>query len=184
MQFPRPHLSIRVLTALLLLQSFAVCAAKNEKLLYAFLGGSDGMYPTASLIADAQGNLYGTTEAGGELTACQYGATTGCGTVFELVAPSSPTGNWTEVVLYTFSGGADGASPLSALIFDKVGNIYGTTNEGGDIANPNCSNRGCGVVFELSPPNPPGGNWTESVLHTFEFGTDGGFPASPLVFDA
>ena len=116
MQFPRLHLSIRVLTALLLLQSFAVCAAKNEKLLYSFLGGNDGMFPAAPLISDSHGNLYGTTEAGGGLTACQYGATTGCGTVFELVAPSSPTGNWTEVVLYTFSGGADGSVPYLSLI--------------------------------------------------------------------
>ncbi len=87
-------------------------------------------------------------------------------------------------MLYKFSGGADGSVPLAALTFDKVGNIYGTTNEGGDIANPNCSGRGCGVVFELSPPNPPGGNWTETVLHTFESGTDGMFPRSPVVFDS
>jgi len=130
--------------------------------------GIDGYAPFASLIFDATGNLYGTTEVGGASgTGC---GGYGCGTVFEL----SPSGGskWTETVLYSFTGGSDGQAPEASLILDAAGNLYGTTVEGGDFS---------GTVFELTPRNNR--QWTEVQLHVFN-GEDGENPAASLIFDA
>src|SRR5436190_2003791 len=99
-------------------------SAQTLTTLYSFTG-SDGARPYAGLIADASGNLYGTTDNGGA---------SGYGTVFKV----TPTG--TETVLYSFTGGSDGAYPLAGLIADASGNLYGTTYLGG--AN------GYGTVFK------------------------------------
>jgi len=131
-----------------------------ESVLHSFTGGADGSDPVAGLIFDAAGNLYGTAQNGGG-SGCS-GA--GCGVVFKL-APN-PDGTWTESVLYTFTGGADGALTDAGLVFDNAGNLYGTTDAGGS----GCSGLGCGVVFKLAPN--PDGTWTESVLHSFT-GADG-----------
>jgi uncharacterized repeat protein (TIGR03803 family) len=85
------------------------------------------------------------------------------------VAPNSD-GTWTETVLYSFTGGADGASPFSSLIFDAQGNLYGTTISGGS---------GAGVVFKVDPTTRK-----ETVLHSFTGGADGGVPYGSLIFDA
>jgi uncharacterized repeat protein (TIGR03803 family) len=142
----------------------------TESVLYSFTGGSDGGQPSAGLVFDATGNLYGTTNFGGS-TNCNLG----CGTVFEL-APSS--GGWTESVLYTFTGGADGREPYATLLFDTTGNLYGTTLLGGNIGSA-CSS-GCGTVFKLTAAS---GSWTESVVYAFTGGTDGASPYHGLVFD-
>jgi uncharacterized repeat protein (TIGR03803 family) len=118
----------------------------------------DGAFSYASLIFDAQGNLYGTTHNGGG-TGCKN---TGCGIVFELTASG------TENVLYRFSG-ADGAYPFGSLTFDSNGNLYGTTLGGGAY--------GLGTVFELTH----GG--TEKVLHSFSGGADGSGPGANVIFD-
>jgi len=133
---------------------FAVQGGGFETVIHSFTGGSDGGYPHACLIADAEGNLYGTTERGGA-----YGR----GVVFEL----TPAG--TETVLYSFAGGSDGAYPVASLVIDASGNIYGTTEAGGAS--------GLGVVFEIAS----GGG--ESVLHSFG-GRDGAVPLAGLVLDA
>ncbi len=116
----------------------------TETLLYSFgTDNSDGWEPEAGLIFDQSGNLYGTTGEGGSEN-CNYA---GCGTVFEL-SPSG-SGGWTETTLYGFKGDSDGAFPNGGLIFDRSGNLYGTTADGGDTA---CnSGFGCGTAFELSP---------------------------------
>ena len=80
----------------------------TETILYAFGGGSDGAAPAAGLLEDAQGNLYGTTEAGGAA---------GDGTVFTLARPANGLSTWKEVILYSFAGGNDGAEPQSALVW-------------------------------------------------------------------
>src|SRR5205807_6755836 len=97
----------------------------------------------------------------------------GCGTVFSL----SPTsgGGWTETVLYNFTGGSDGANPLTGVVLDAGGNLYGTTRHGGSAS---CV---CGIVYRLSPV--AGGSWTETVLHTFTGGSDGSSPESTVVLD-
>jgi uncharacterized repeat protein (TIGR03803 family) len=138
----------------------------TESVIHSFSGGADGAFPFGSLIFDGRGSLYGTTAFGGS----------GYGTVFKL-SPNS-NGSWTERVLYAFTRGTDGSNPYSGLIFDSSGNLYGTTAFGGSLG---CSSDGCGVVFELSPNS--NGEWTESVLYTFG-GTDGEGPAASLIFDA
>jgi uncharacterized repeat protein (TIGR03803 family) len=120
--------------------------AWTETILYNFAGGNDGSQPYGGLIFDSAGNLYGTTYQGG---------TSNAGNVYELTPGQGDT--WTETVLYSFAGGADGAGPQSDLIFDRSGNLYGTTTGGGSPGN--------GIVFELT--SGQGGVWTETVLHRF-----------------
>ncbi|MGA8491334.1 MAG: choice-of-anchor tandem repeat GloVer-containing protein [Terriglobales bacterium] len=138
----------------------------SENALYSFAGGGDPKLPYAGLIFDKAGNLYGTSE---------FGGTYNQGTVFEITPNSN--GSWTESVLYSFTGSEDGAQPYGSLVFDSSGNLYGTTNFGGDT---NC-NLGCGTVFKLSPGSS---GWTESVLYTFTGGSDGGEPDARVLFDA
>jgi hypothetical protein len=138
----------------------------TEKILYAFPGGAGGSQPEGNLVADTAGNFYGVTDVGGSAH----------GLVYELIHNSD--GSWTPSVLYTFTGGSDGANPIVGLVFDKAGNLYGTTQFGGDTS---CGFSGCGVVFELSPTTS--GPWNETILHTFE-GSDGEDPQAPLIFDA
>jgi len=104
--------------------------------LYAFKGGADGADPIGSLVFDAEGNIYGATQAGGTLT---------YGTIFKL-SPNSD-GSWTESVVYSFRGGSDGAVPTGSLVLDRLGNLYGTTVYGGGGG---CT-YGCGTVFKLTP---------------------------------
>jgi uncharacterized repeat protein (TIGR03803 family) len=160
-----------------------VFPAAGGKALYAFTGGDDGGLPTAPLVADRVGDLYGTTSEGGGSAICMFG----CGTVFKLTAPSSIGGAWTESVVYAFTGESDGSVPYGGLIFDSAGNLYGTTSQGGDMGDVNCMGGnqivGCGTVFELSPPVGSGGAWTEEVLYAFQGGSDGAGPQSSLVFD-
>jgi len=131
----------------------------TESLLYTFAGGDDGANPIGGMILDGAGNLYGTTEEGGN------GGSRG--TVFEL--SPTPSGPWTETQLFVFTGGAGGKFPISSLVFDAAGNLYGSTSQGG---NETICGNGCGVVFELSPTGFVGRPWTETVLHTFAI-TDG-----------
>jgi uncharacterized repeat protein (TIGR03803 family) len=138
--------------------------AWTETVLYSFRGGKeDGSTPHATLVWDGQGNLYGTTLGGG------LGAN---GVVYELSPGSS--GEWTETVLYRFTGGADGGVPFSSLTLDADGNLYGTTTGGGKA--------GLGVLFELTRAS--GNGWTETVLHTFTGNPDGAGPFSAPIFDA
>jgi|HubBroStandDraft_6_1064221.scaffolds.fasta_scaffold00022_4 uncharacterized repeat protein (TIGR03803 family) len=145
----------------------------TETVLYSF--GShpnDGQYPAAGLIFDQQGNLYGTTASGGAAT---------WGTVFELSPPSTAGGPWTESILYNFTGGtSDGAVPLASLVFDKQGNLYGTTKSGGS---GECYGfpGSCGTIFQLSPPSTKGGVWRHRIIHNFGFGADGSYPTAPLI---
>jgi len=113
---------------------FKLTPSGAESTFYSFTGGADGAYPDAGLIFDGAGNLYGVTSGGGIFN-CRGGQ--GCGVIFEL----SPSG--TETVLYSFTGGNDGAFPNGPLVFDGQGNLYGTTSDGGAYGN--------GTVFKLTP---------------------------------
>jgi uncharacterized repeat protein (TIGR03803 family) len=143
--------------ASLLILSFAPGGHAAEKTLHKFQGGSDGAYPHSSLIADAGGNLFGTTNGGGGGTDCQ------CGTIFRLDSKK------TDTVLYAFKGGSDGALPQAGLMEDGAGNFYGTTEFGGSA--------NFGTVFKFATDG------TETVLHTFQGGTDGIAPFSGLIED-
>jgi uncharacterized repeat protein (TIGR03803 family) len=124
----------------------------THSVLYSFAGGVDGVAPTSGLIFDGSGNVYGTTSGGG---------TYGQGTIYRLTPSES---GWTENILYSFSGGTDGANPLAGLTFDGFGGLYGTALNGGGAPGDG------GTIFQLSPS---GGNWILSVLYTFT-GVDNG----------
>jgi uncharacterized repeat protein (TIGR03803 family) len=129
--------------------------------LYRFVGGAaDGVSPAGDLVRDSEGNLYGTTTAGG---------TDNLGTVFKVRARK-------ETVLYSFVGGTDGANPMAGLLRDKAGNLYGTTIQGGGTGCPN--RQGCGTVFKIDTTGH------ETVLYAFTGKADGEFPDARLVQDA
>jgi uncharacterized repeat protein (TIGR03803 family) len=107
---------------------FKLDKTRTETVLYGFTGGADGSLPSAGMIRDSAGNLYGTAGSGGA---------SGAGVVFKL----DTTG---ETVLYSFIGGAAGASPGGGLTRDSAGNLFGTTAGGAECP-------GCGVVFMLQP---------------------------------
>ena len=117
--------------------------------------------PNGDLIWDQQGNIYGTAMNGG---------TYGNGAVYEL----TPSENgYTERVLYSFSGGADGGYPWAGVVFDNKGNLFGTTPDGGS--------NGYGTVFELT--YVVGAGWMEHVLYSFQNASDGYAPRGGLVVD-
>jgi uncharacterized repeat protein (TIGR03803 family) len=131
-----------------------------ESVLYSFgATQDDGTNPQAGLTLDASGDLYGTTVNGG---AYRYG------TAFELTSGSN---GWAETVLHSFCGSGDGCNPYSNLVFDGVGNLYGTTYNG-------WSNYG--VAYELSPGSD---GWTEALLYSFGGGNDGANPFAGLTWD-
>jgi hypothetical protein len=144
--------------------------AQQEKVLYSFgATPQDGTEP-ANLISDKAGNLYGIASEGAN----------GNGAIFQL-APQTG-GGWTEKIIYSFcsqANCADGATPRGTLVFDAAGNLYGSAVQGGAYG---IGSGGYGTVFELSPAS--GGNWTETVLHSFGSGTDGALPYAGLIFDA
>jgi len=135
----------------------------TETILYNFCSQSncaDGGVPLAGVVFDAAGNLYGTAAVGGTYSGgtCNGG---GCGTVFELSPPSAPGGAWSYTVLWDFRGNlnsVDGAEPSGTLAWDADGDLYGTTEAGGNKVSR-------GTVFELSPIS--GGGWSEKVLYIF-----------------
>ncbi len=140
---------------------FKVNSSGQESVLHSFSGyPSDGASPYAGLILDSAGNLYGTTTSGG---------TFNFGTVFEVDTAGK------EMVLYSFHGYPDGASPFGGLARDDQGNLYGTTFYGGSYER--CGGFGCGTVFKLDTTGK------EKVLHSFT-SYDGNWPYAGLVLDA
>jgi uncharacterized repeat protein (TIGR03803 family) len=135
----------------------------TETVLHSFTDGADGSLPSGNLIMDADGNLYGVADYGGNSSCSNVGHPSGCGTVFKL-APSG-----TLTVLYSFTGGSDGADPSGGLIMDATGNLYGTTWGGGAY--------GYGTVFKLDSSGK------ETVLHSFTYGA-GGFSPFGVIQDA
>jgi uncharacterized repeat protein (TIGR03803 family) len=137
--------------------------AWTEKQIHVFTAKNDGANPAGALIFDAAGSLYGTAEGGN---------VSGGGIVFRLTAANG--GKWDETVLHWFSNSGPGAS-LSGLLFDSVGDLYGTSIEGTYF---------CGTVFRLKPPEKQGGNWIPAILYSFKGAPDGRHPAAGLIFGA
>jgi len=123
----------------------AIVCSWSKTVVYNFSGGSDGAHPGGDLLFDGAGNIYGTAMGGGA-----YGE----GVVYKLTRSGN---SWAQTVLWSFSGGADGAGPSSGLVFDSSGNLFGTTGYGGN---------GWGVVYELSP-SPMG--WSQKTLYAFTY---------------
>lgn len=134
----------------------------KEKVIHNFTGGRDGAVGSlGSLLTDGAGNVYGVSELGGSH---------GAGTAF---AMSMSGGKWKLNTLYGFRGQPNAGFPYGGLIFDKAGNLYGTTGYGGK--------NGLGSVFKLTNVN---GKWRESRLYSFKGGKDGSLTTTTLVFDA
>lgn len=148
---------------------FKLDTAGNESILYGFSGGTDGGGPSGPLIRDKDGNLYGVTDFGGNLSYCRQGEYNGCGVVFKL----DTTGK--ETVLHAFTGGSDGAFPAGRLVRDDTGNLYGATSFGGSLTA--CYGGGCGTVFKVDP------NGKETVLYAFPGGSDGMYPYGGVIMD-
>jgi hypothetical protein len=115
----------------------------RETVIHSFGKGTDGALPQTSLTFDEAGNLYGTTAQGGASGNCNP---SGCGIVFELL----PTKHgWHEIVLHNFTSARDGSAPVAGMVFDRAGNLYGTTTLGGHFDQLGCFN-GCGTIFKLT----------------------------------
>ncbi len=140
--------------------------AQSYAVLHNFTGGADGGNPYSGLTMDGGGNLYGTTFGGGN----------GNGTVYKV---THRNGSWTLATLYEFSGGNDGGGPFGAVVFGPNGSLYGTTSVGGA--------HGQGTVFNLTPPphfcSHVSCDWTETVLYSFQGGSDGANPYGSVMFD-
>jgi uncharacterized repeat protein (TIGR03803 family) len=127
-----------------------------ETILHSFnQNGSDGYYPSQTLLVDSSGNVYGSTG---------YGGAYGAGVVFKLSSSGA------ETILYSFQGGSDGLGGSAPMILDSSGNLYGTATSAGSNA--------CGTVFQINPS----GNKT--VLYNFLGGTDGCYPVGSVVADS
>jgi len=125
--------------------------------------GKDGSSPTGGLIFDAAGNLYGANQTGGNH---------GFGVVYQLTPQSG--GGWLSTVLHSFPNSkTDGSYPNGDLALDGVGNVYGTANRGGGTA-------AVGRVFKLTDAN---NTWSETSLHNFTGGLDGGTPVAGVLLD-
>jgi uncharacterized repeat protein (TIGR03803 family) len=131
--------------------------------LYTFRGGADGATPVVPVVADGSGALYGTTVNGGAA---------GKGTVFKL---TSAGGGYSESILHSFAGGADGHHPVAGLLVDGTGTLYGTTQGLVQFQDPRF-----GTVFKLMPH---GNGYDYSVLHLFAGGTDGAIVDGSLIED-
>jgi len=145
--------------------TFRLSASEALTVLHSFgFPSTDGSRPSGALVAARPGDFYGTTYTGG-LYACGQFDEDQCGTVFQV------DGSGNESVVYSFGTAAnDGQNPTGGLIRGSDGNFYGTTERGGATYD--------GVVYELSPSG------TETVIYTFQGGTDGANPNGPLVMDA
>jgi uncharacterized repeat protein (TIGR03803 family) len=189
---------------------FKLDSQGNETVLYTFLGAPDSANPKTTLTLDAQGDVYGTTQFGGDLTCSLNNG--GCGTVFKLSLGHNS-------VLHSFAGYPDGEDPESPVIVDGLGNVYGSTSEGGSEVNGTLFRISAGGTerfynftgsFTASGPMGPmirdthnnlygasiGGGWSgggtifeisssgsQSRLHVFK-GSDGQYPMSGLIRDS
>lgn len=160
------HIALALLLAIASGMVAPSAHAQSLSVLHMF-SGPDGEEPEGTLTMDRGGNLYGTTTLGGA----------GHGTVFKLTRAGT---GWILSTLYTFTGGADGASPTGAVVFGPDGSLYGTTDGGGVNS--------AGTVFNLRPPvsicHSVSCPWSETVLHSFS-GSDGRAPYwESLIFDS
>jgi len=130
-------------------------------------GDHDAGFPEGTPIpAGASATRFGTTVGGGPAN---------IGALYSLTPPTTPGGDWSEALLYSFTG-SEGAKPTNDLVADAKGNLYGVAFIGG--AN------GWGSIFRLSPPKKAGGRWTETTLYSFTGGADGRAPDQRLTLDA
>jgi uncharacterized repeat protein (TIGR03803 family) len=133
---------------------FKLALDGTETTLYSFTGSADGGEPQAGLVRDSAGNFYGTT-----------GPIGGAGAVFKLDRSG------TETVLYRFVGANEDGHPMGNLVRDADGNLYGTVSLGS-------AGQGSGTVFKIDSSG------TETILHEFTGGADGGNPIAGVIRDS
>jgi hypothetical protein len=145
--------------------------AWTENVLYNLTTYDNGfpVYP----IVDTSGGVYFMEPGGG---------TMGLGAVSRLSPPATQGGAWTYTQIYVFATTSNGWLPMGTLVFDRSGNLYGVTADGGDTTA--CGFYGCGLVFELIRPTTQGGAWTENILYKFQNTPDAHLPFSGVIFDA
>jgi hypothetical protein len=145
------------------------------EVLYSFVRGRNVTGPPPVVIGE-HGVLYGTMSQGGTPnTACSL-ENEGCGIVFALVPPDSPGGSWVYRTLYNFTGGSDGYEP-SGIVIGRNGKLIGAAYLGGAFTY-------FGTIFSLTPPESPGGSWTESTLYSFTGYPNASNPEAGVVFGA
>jgi hypothetical protein len=139
----------------------------TETTIHAFTGGADGLQPSSGVIFDSSGNLYGMTSSGGKGNCVLTNYHPGCGIVYEFTR--SPSGGWTETVIYRFHRGEGLAvNPSGGLILNNTGDLFATSLAGGD---------GRGTVLELKELKK---GWEQSVLHRFSGNPDGILPVGKV----
>jgi len=158
--------------------------AWTETILYTFTGGSDGNNPDSGVVFDASGKLYGTTQAGGDLTCYQESDYLGCGIVFQLTPPAIDGAAWTETVIHEFTMAVDGFAP-GGLVLAGSGALD-SFSRNGDIEGENYSYAygDNGVVVEIASPAVGGGAWTANVIYNFAQSSDAAAPSTNLVADS
>lgn len=161
--------------------------AQTFSVLHSFTGGSDGSTPMAGLSIDGRGNLYGTTQKGGNSgTNCHVNyLVNGCGTAFKVVHGGS---GWALTPIYSFTGESDGAEPSSRVVFGPDGALYGTNVAGGNQSGNCAALDGCGTVYRLTPQatacKTPLCPWVETPVWIFQNPTvEGGLPSGDPIFD-
>jgi hypothetical protein len=156
-------------------------AAATFTTLFDFPGGDNGFAPVTPLAQGPDGGLYGMTGGGGSVGCA--GNPKFCGTVFKLTTPQAPGTRWNWTVLHRFTGGSDGGvgccSTIGPPVLGRDGSLFGAATFGGTTA---CSGRlaACGLAFKLTPSRS-GEPWTETILYSFQGGSDGAAPENPLV---
>ena len=136
----------------------------QQSVLFSFDCFGEGKNPYGGVTLDAHGNLYGATVAGGFGGTCSGD---GCGVVYELTQSG---GTWSETILYSFGDSPDVAGPGGGVVFDAAGNLYGTAADNGT--------GGFGGIYQLSHTS---GGWSETVIHNFTGGDDGGLGSLGLL---
>jgi hypothetical protein len=167
----RHHRGVHACAIACLLTVSPALAESQFTVVHQFLSDrADGGNPIEGLITGPSGKLYGVTLLGGKnpLRCLINGATTECGTVFELSAPKDGQTQYKEKPIHRFSG-RDGFEPFSSLVSDSSGALYGATLSGSGNAKHCTMDKGfeCGVVYKLTPPQPGTSEWTETVIHRF-----------------
>jgi uncharacterized repeat protein (TIGR03803 family) len=127
-----------------------VNGAWTKQTIYNFAGGTDGKIPTDEVSFDPQGNLYGTTFKGGNIS-CRSNKMGACGTVYKLAPPVNPGDPWTETILHAFVGVQDGMFPSSSVLIGRADALFGVTSAGGDLTCSINASKGCGVVYKIVP---------------------------------
>lgn len=177
--------SLAVLALTLALNAAAFASGVRIKVIYSPANSTSPGGAAGSFVVDKNGNLYAIGSGGPNTCYDMYDDPYPCGTIYELAAPTSIGAGWSASQRYDFQGSpVDGSIGASPLMFDRSGNLLGSTTTGGIVACGAWTHpEGCGTIFQLTPPTQSGASWTETVLYMFQGTADGDFPSGRMVED-